>query len=93
MKKETPKKRKITFSLENIEAQQVYLVGDFNGWDVGAHPMKHSGNGKWKKQLVLPQGQFEYKFLADDQWLSDPNNERTCPNCFGTKNSVVNVIV
>ncbi|BBO77929.1 hypothetical protein DSCW_53460 [Desulfosarcina widdelii] len=91
--KQKNKRRKITFTLEDIEAKEVHLVGNFNDWNVGAHPMKNVGNGKWRKQLALPTGKYEYKFMVDGYWMVDPANEQTCPNCFGTYNSIVSLIV
>lgn len=85
------KKRRITFSLEAANAKQVHLVGEFNDWKAGAHPMKNTGKGVWVKPMFLPEGQFEYKFLVDDEWLEDPHNERRCINCFGTRNNIVKV--
>jgi len=32
-------------------AHQLYLTGDFNGWNQTAHPMKSLGNGDWELQL------------------------------------------
>ena len=97
MKKSIPKhktkRRKITFSLEAVDAKEVHLIGEFNDWKAGAHPMKNDGNGIWVKTMLLPEGKFEYKFLVDNQWVSDPQNERSCPNCFGTQNSIVRVSV
>jgi 1,4-alpha-glucan branching enzyme len=87
------KRRKITFTLEAVNAKEVYLVGEFNNWKVGTHPMKNNGIGKWNKQLLLPEGKFEYKFFVDNQWVADPQNERVCSNCFGTQNSVVSVVM
>jgi hypothetical protein len=84
-------RRKITFSLNAPDASVVYLVGEFNGWDCRKHPMRKKGNGMWEKQVSLPAGRFEYKFVVDDQWREDPLNERICFNCFGTRNSIVNV--
>jgi len=87
----TLKNRKITFSLEAADAGEVYLAGEFNDWNPTGLPMKKSADGKWKKQISLPPGQFEYKFLVDDQWVEDPKNEHTCPNCFGTWNSLIHI--
>jgi 1,4-alpha-glucan branching enzyme len=87
------KRKKIVFTLEADDAKEVHLVGEFNDWKAGVHPMKNKGNGKWVKQLMLPEGTFEYKFLVDNQWRSDPQNERWCLNCFGTRNSIVRVIL
>ena len=33
-------------------AQQVSLMGDFNGWNTDSHPMNHIGHGVW--ELFLP---------------------------------------
>ena len=34
------KRRKVTFSLENADANEVFLIGDFNKWNPKTHPMK-----------------------------------------------------
>jgi 1,4-alpha-glucan branching enzyme len=86
------KKRKITFSFEAAEAQKVDLLGEFNNWRAGAHPLKKDKTGKWVKPLMLPPGQFEYKFLVDNKWVLDPQNDRKCDNCYGTQNNIVKVI-
>jgi 1,4-alpha-glucan branching enzyme len=87
--KQKTKRKKIMFKLNAVDAKEVHLVGEFNDWKSGAHPMKNDGNGLWIKRLFLSEGKFEYKFLVDNQWVEDPNNERVCYNCFGTRNSIV----
>lgn len=87
-----PRRRRITFELHAPEAKEAYLVGEFTGWDRTALPMKKNGNGVWVKQVLLPPGQFEYKFFVDSRWMADPRNDRTCPNGFGSANSIVNVL-
>ena len=83
--------RKVKFSFESTKAREVSLLGDFNNWDPRAHPMKNDGNGRWNRTVVIPSGKYEYKFLADGQWLLDPCNDQCCPNCFGSANSVLNL--
>ncbi|RJP85111.1 MAG: glycoside hydrolase [Desulfobacteraceae bacterium] len=85
------KNRKVTFSIEAAEAKEVVLTGDFNGWNPKKHPMKKTGDGVWKKTVMLPSDIYEYKFLIDGEWKEDPCNDNTCPNCFGTFNSVLSV--
>ena len=85
------KRQKVTFVFESTEAGEVLLSGDFNNWSPKAHPMKNDGNGRWKRTLKIPQGRYEYKFLADGQWKMDPRNDQICPNHFGTYNSVLNL--
>ena len=85
------KRKKASFSIEAPVANEVILVGDFNKWDPMVHPMKKGGNGFWTKSIMIPPGKYEYKFLIDGDWKEDPGNEQTCPNCFGTLNSILNV--
>ncbi|MBU4492403.1 MAG: isoamylase early set domain-containing protein [Euryarchaeota archaeon] len=85
------KLQKVTFSFEAVEAREVFLLGDFNNWDPTVHPMVNDENSIWKKTVMIPPGKHEYKFLADGQWTEDPRNDQTCPNCFGTYNSVLNL--
>jgi 1,4-alpha-glucan branching enzyme len=69
----------------------VALVGDFNEWNPGAHPMQQIPNGTWWIELTLPPGRYEYKFLVDGQeWWNDPDAPKA-PNVWGSENSVVEV--
>lgn len=45
--KEKIKQKRWTFSLEANEAKEVFLVGDFNNWSLGKHPMRKDKNGVW----------------------------------------------
>lgn len=85
------KRRKVHFSVESAGAREVFLMGDFNSWNPKAHPMKSNGNGLWVKSAIIPPGKYEYKFLIDGEWKEDPKNKQTCPNCFGTLNSILNL--
>ena len=91
--KQKIKRRRVTFSLEAAEAQEASLMGDFNNWNPKMHPMKNDGNGIWSKTVMLYPGEYEYKFLVDGDWKEDPRNGQTRPNCFGTRNSVLNLTV
>lgn len=85
------KRRRITFHYENTAAQKVLLAGDFNGWDETKHPMVSDGEGRWKKNILLVPGTYEYKFLVDGHWKRDPANKDYCKNSFGSDNSVLQV--
>ncbi len=85
------KRRKVTFSLENTEADEVFLIGDFNKWNPKSHPMKSDENGAWVRNVIIPPGEYEYKFIIDGQWKEDPQNEQLSLNCFGTYNNIINV--
>lgn len=78
-----------SFFLEGFpNAQQVILSGEFNGWNEHNLKMKKVDNG-WLMNLELPVGRYEYKFIADGNWLHDPANPETVVNMHGTLNSVL----
>jgi 1,4-alpha-glucan branching enzyme len=83
------KKRRVMFSLEAPNANEVMVAGDFNRWNVKTHPMKKDNSGVWKNALMVSPGRYDYKFLVDGRWKNDPKNDQTCPNCFGTLNNVL----
>lgn len=85
------KKRRVTFSLQSADAKKVYLTGSFNGWNPQKHPMHQNKNGEWEKTVIIPSGIYEYKFWVDGQWKEDPKNNLTCLNCFGTRNSILDL--
>jgi 1,4-alpha-glucan branching enzyme len=82
----------ITFALSNRPADKVCVCGDFNGWQPRSLNMIRLGdNGDWQKDLALPPGRYEYKFIVDDEWIHDPKAVQNVPNVHGTLNSVVKV--
>ena len=79
------------FVLSAPNAQEVFVVGEFDGWDPHKNRMRRFKNGIWKKKINLPPGRYEYRFRVDNDWQSDPEcSEQRC-NPYGTKNSVVTV--
>lgn len=79
------------FSLMAPEASEVYLVGDFNNWENGTDKMRRLKSGLHKKSKKLKPGRYEYRFVVDGQWWSDPVNEQRCHNGFGEENSVIEI--
>jgi 1,4-alpha-glucan branching enzyme len=64
-------------------------MGDFNDWNAKAHPTNKDENGVWKKTVMLFPRRYEYKFLVDGQWQTDPQNDQACFKRFGTRNSIL----
>lgn len=77
----------IRFTLSDPLAGSVHLAGDFNGWNGTANPMT-AKDGVWSVVVKFPEGQHQYKFVVDGQWIADPDNPVTAGD-FG--NSVVQV--
>ncbi len=91
--KEAPKSKAAVSTLfvcdVNPDAKSVYLVGDFNNWDREATRMVKR-HGMFQKKLKLKPGIYQYKFLVDGEWYTDPNANQV-DNAFGTQNSVLEV--
>jgi 1,4-alpha-glucan branching enzyme len=83
---------KLTFVLP-IEAAPscVSVVGEFNGWDPLAHPLKKRSNGTRSVSMEVPAGtSYQFMYLADDAtWFCDPDADAHVPNAFGDSNGVV----
>lgn len=84
-------KTETIFSLEDVEAESVYITGSFNDWslDEGCRLQKESG--KWKIKLPLKPGRYQYKFIIDGKWREDPKNPVQEKNPFGELNSLLEV--
>jgi 1,4-alpha-glucan branching enzyme len=73
----------------NPKAMEVCIAGSFNDWHPAATLMISLGDGKWAKELALPPGRYEYRFVVDGQWVDDPAAKETVPNPFGGFNAVL----
>ena len=82
------KEKKTKFELKAPAAKKVRLVGDFNAWDAKGLTMRKTRTGSWNLGLNLKPGSYEYKFLVDGEWWTDPANSNTRSNTFGSVNSV-----
>ena len=61
----------VEFRFFRPQAEQVYLVGDFNGWSRTTMPMIRLPNGEWTHQAALHRGVHQFKYLADGDWFLD----------------------
>jgi hypothetical protein len=82
---------KVSFVLLDLGAKQVSLAGDFNGWSPSATPMRRDSSGHWETTVDLAPGRYQYKFVADGEWIPDPLAHENVWNEHGTLNSVVEV--
>ena len=82
----------VRFTFEQHVESAVFLVGDFNGWDKEATPLKkRKKDGVWSASLNLPVGQiYQFKYwINDERWENDWAADDYVPNGFGGDNSVV----
>lgn len=72
-------------------AKSVFVAGTFNHWSQSASALKKDRNGKWKLELFLPPGRYEYRYFVDGAWENDQRPVECVPNAFGSWNCVVKV--
>ncbi|MCP4548294.1 MAG: AAA family ATPase [bacterium] len=81
----------IRFILNAPDAGEVYLTGDFNHWNPGGIPLEKSVDqpGVWTVVLPLIPGNYEYRYIIDGQWLTDPGHSQTIVDEMGLENSLL----
>lgn len=73
-----------TFTLSGFqESKKVVLTGSFNNWNTDELLMEKVPGG-WRTSYALSPGNYEYKFIADGNWITDPAN----PYTSGTGNRI-----
>jgi len=73
-------------------AQQVSVVGDWNGWTAGEDRLQDpDGDGVWEIELKIPSGgEYQYQFLINgEKWVPDPHSLLHIDDGFGGQNSVL----
>jgi 1,4-alpha-glucan branching enzyme len=80
---------KLTFSLDLD--RPVSVVGDFNGWDPDAHPLKPRTNGRRSAAVTLPPGsRHAFRYLADGgHFFDDPEADGFEDNGYGGTHGVL----
>jgi len=81
----------INFVCVAPKATQVHLAGDFNDWDLTAHPMERQPDGAWLIQVPLNHGHHHYRFLVDGKPVLDPRAQGIARDHQGTKVSLIAV--
>lgn len=71
------------------DARKVILAGDFNNWNEEQLSMSKTSAG-WELPYVLAPGNYQYKFIVDGQWMTDPLNPHMASQN-GHTNSVLSV--
>ncbi len=73
-----------------IWADHIFLVGDFNDWNVTATPFVQGRDGVWRAVLDLPEGKtYQFRYLVDGNWQTDFHADGWIQNEYGSQNSLV----
>jgi chromosome partitioning protein len=87
--------REVVVHFHDGSAGDVRIAGDFNGWvpDKGVRStIEARGSSRvWKKILLLPPGEYQYRYVVDGEWCTDPDNPESTPGPMGQPNSVLHV--
>ena len=87
----TTKKQLVHFEFEDAAARAVCIAGSFNDWHPGVSEMLGMCSGQWVKDLELAPGTYEYRFVVDGRWTTDPRCAHTSSNGFGETNALLTV--
>lgn len=73
--------------------KKVFLAGNFNDWkpDNAQYLMTADATGTYTITVKLPPGTYQYKFVADGQWIKDPYSPGDAPDGFGGRNGKFDV--
>lgn len=70
----------VTFRYENADANEVYLCGNMNDWASAIgnedYAFSKGEDGVWTLTIALAPGNYEYKFVVDGSWITDPLNTK-----------------
>lgn len=81
----------VTFKYPGSAPASVGLVGSFNHWDPGAHPLQCT-DGEWRITIYLPPGTSLYAFAIGGRIVRDPDPRRVLRGPLGAEYSVVAVV-
>lgn len=73
-----------------LNAKKVVLAGSFNDWNERELKMTKTNNG-WTLPLYLKNGTHTYKFIVDNEWMTDPANKAVRNDGSGNYNSVIGI--
>jgi len=83
--------KELKLDVKAPNAQRVYVVGDFNNWQINDDAILSKVNGSWSTTLKLKKGQYRYKFVIDDQWRHDESNPLSESDPYGGVNSLLKI--
>ncbi len=85
----TKEECEVTFEL-SVEAKDVVLVSDLNGWEPLNMNKRRRDKAFYTKVRLPNENQYEFRYLIDgSDWENDEAADGYLPNEFGGENSIV----
>jgi len=72
------------------DARKVVVTGNFYGWNPRGLAMNPTSDG-WSLPIYLRDGTYAYKFLVDNEWMTDPGNPTVREDADGNLNSFLSI--
>ncbi len=86
-------KVKVTFVLpeDHPHAANTSVVGDFNGWDPEANPLRRRSNQTYSTSVTLDKdGCYRFRYrAAGDIWFNEPDADRHEHNEYGSQDDLL----
>lgn len=73
-----------------LDARRVRLAGSFNNWNPNELDMIKTRDG-WSLPIFLAEGTHAYKFIVDNEWITDPACVDNRPDGRGNVNSYLGI--
>lgn len=67
------------------------VVGEFNGWDPSAHPMRRRSNGTWSASATLEKDRrYRFRYRGEDgTWFDDDSADGYVANDYCSTDCVI----
>lgn len=79
------------FELKGFKnARKVVVTGNFYNWNPSGLVMNRTADG-WALPIYLRDGTYAYKFLVDNEWMTDPANKTSRKDGDGNLNSFIGI--
>ena len=61
----------VEFLIFKPDAREVFVAGDFNGWQADELSMHRDATGLWRLRVRLPSGRHRFRYFVDGQPFCD----------------------
>lgn len=79
----------VRFTYERPDAEQISVVGDFNGWDEERGRLERTDGGRFAGSFSIAPGRYEYHLLVDGTPERPPDAARYVQDGFGGENAIL----
>ncbi|MFC1569525.1 alpha-amylase family glycosyl hydrolase [bacterium] len=86
--------KQVTFRFQPVISgvENIFLAGTFNDWSDSRAPMSdEDGDGVYEVTILMRPGTYQYKFVVDGAWITDPEAEAYADEGRGESNALITV--